>query len=63
MTKNDQDTNTLFDVRTVKRSIAQQRLSEERYAQYIESVEDCAANADHTVTRMISTAGRPSDLG
>lgn len=43
----------LMDVRTVQRNIQAGKVSEDEYRKYLESLEDCADEADETETQMI----------
>ena len=43
----------LMDVRTVQRNIQAGKVSEDEYRTYLESLEDCADEADETETQMI----------
>jgi len=57
----DLDKDTLFDVRTIKRSMGQGRISEETLQTHLDALEDCASYADHTTTRMVTGMGRALD--
>lgn len=61
MAKDNLEKETLYDVRTVNRSISQGRVTEADYAAFLDTVEDSSALADHTVTRMISSVSRTTD--
>ena len=43
----------LMDVRTVQRNIKFGKVSEDEYRAYLESLEDCAGEAESTETQMI----------
>ncbi|MEC8192029.1 MAG: hypothetical protein VX944_02470 [Myxococcota bacterium] len=43
----------LMDVRTVQRNIQAGKVSEDEYRKYLESLEDCADEAEETETQMI----------
>jgi len=43
----------LMDVRTVERNIKAGKVSEDEYRKYLESLEDCADEAEETETQMI----------
>lgn len=43
----------LMDVRTVQRNIQSGKVSEDEYRKYLESLEDCADEAEETETQMI----------
>ena len=45
--------NRLLDIRTVNRNIKAGKISQEEYDTYLESLEDCAEEAEETETQMI----------
>jgi hypothetical protein len=51
---------TLFDVRHVERFIAEGRITQQQYNDYLESLEDCSKNADESAVRMQATYFRAS---
>jgi hypothetical protein len=51
---------TLFDVRHVERFIAEGRITQQQYNDYLESLEDCSKNADDSAVRMQATYFRAS---
>ena len=45
--------NRLLDIRTVNRNIKAGKMTQEEYDTYLESLEDCAEDAEETETQMI----------
>ena len=45
--------NRLLDIRTVNRNIKAGKMTQEEYDAYLESLEDCAEEAEETETQMI----------
>ncbi len=43
----------LLDIRTIKRNIKAGKVSQEDYQKYLESLEDCADEAEETETQMV----------
>jgi hypothetical protein len=46
---------SLFDVRHVERFIAEGRITQQQYNDYLDSLEDCSKNADESAVRMQAT--------
>tara|TARA_B100000900_G_scaffold361622_1_gene334450 strand:- start:1100 stop:1279 length:180 start_codon:yes stop_codon:yes gene_type:complete len=45
--------NSLMDIRTVQRNIKRGKVSQEEYQKHLDSLEDCADEAEETETQMI----------
>ncbi len=43
----------LLDIRTIERNIKAGKVSQEDYQKYLESLEDCADDAEETETQMV----------
>ncbi len=43
----------LLDIRTIKRNIKAGKVSQEDYQKYLDSLEDCADDAEETETQMV----------
>ncbi len=43
----------LLDIRTIERNIKAGKVSQEDYQKYLESLEDCADEAEETETQMV----------
>lgn len=55
----------LFDLRTLERYLNDGTITQEQYQAYLDSLEDCASNADHTSTQMVAhrRSRRISNMG
>lgn len=51
---------SLFDIRKVERFIAEGRITREQYQAYVDSLEDCSADADTSTVRFVAGHGRTS---
>lgn len=54
---------TLFDVRHVERFIAEGRITQKQYDDYLAGLEDCAKNAEESGVRMQATYYRTGAAG